>query len=742
MPGKAQLHHKWDLGEIERNRRYGRASLDLSTAPVVAGEPARIRFRFEAGETTIPVGGRIRFAWRWPFDWDIPPIHGLDLPPSTHVETRFEPRGDLDAWNHHIELKVTSGALHRGDVAAFECGGEHGWGAPTFSTRAAGFLVAMDADGSDQWVQLVDPPGFAIEAGPPMELLVVSQDGGAVGAAVEVGVRAVDLWGNAGVLAAPPELVPAAGMAVEGLEPVADGRVFRFAVKWSAPGVYRVRARVPGSELEAESNPIRVGGGSARRIFWGDLHGGQTGIGCGAGSLEDQFVFARDVAGLQFTSQQANDHYIPLPVWNHVREVSHAFDAPGRFTCFLGCEWSPFTADGGDRNVIYRNDEPRLRRSDRFYTEEVPDPEPDLKRAPEFLAAMREQEVLLNLHVGGRPTNLDYHEPEIEPLFEIHSTHGTSEWFVEDALERGYRVGVTGGADGVMGRPGADRPGRRVSRNVRSGLTAVFAEELSRGSLWKALHARRCYATTGQRILLWVEVDGHVMGETYRTDGLPEIAIQVEGTAAIERVDLLRGTAVLKSWPIAEPVAELTRILWGGTEKHGTAGDQKVIWDGVLCADGGEISRIQPIGMQSGTDQIQQIDPRKISWSSATAGNDMGVTCHLEGGAKARYRFETDPCRFDFSTAQIAKAGFRVAAGGASRFVEVGPAPSADGRLDAELSCRDEEPLAGETPYWVRVVQVDRARAWSSPVNVIRPQQAGGGGTPNGDTARGGALKE
>lgn len=732
MPGKAQLHHKWDLGEIEQNRRYGKASLDLSTVPVVAGEPAKIGFRFEAGETTIPVGGRIRFAWRWPFDWDIPRIHSTALPPSTSVEAAFEPKGDLDAWNHHIELKVTSGALNRGDVAAFECGDEHGWGAPTFSTPAAGFRIAIDPDGSDHWMQLVDPPGFVIEAGKPVELMVESHSGCGLGEAVEVAVRAVDLWGNAGSLPTPPELVSAAGMEAKELEPVAEGRVFRFAVKWSAPGVYRVRARVAGTDLVAESNPVQIRDSAVHRIFWGDLHGGQTGIGCGAGSLEEQFVFARDVARLQFTSQQANDHYIPLPVWNHVREVSHAFDDPGRFTCFLGCEWSPFTVDGGDRNVIYRNDESRLRRSDRFYTEEVPDPEPDLKRAPEFLATMREEEVLLNLHVGGRPTNLDYHEPKIEPLFEIHSTHGTSEWFVEDALDRGYRVGITGGADGVMGRPGADRPGRRVSRNVRSGLTAVFAEDLSRESLWEAFHARRCYATTGQRILLWVEVDGHVMGETYQTDESPEIAIQVEGTAAIERVDLLRGTTVLNSWPVAERAVDLTRILWGGTEKCGTAGDQKVVWDGRLRADGGKISRIQPIGIQSGTDQVRQTGAQQISWSSATAGNDMGVICHLEGDEGTRFGFETDSCRFDFTIAQTELEAWRVDAGGASRFVEVGPAPSADGPSGVELSFRDEEPLGGETPYWVRVVQVDRARAWSSPVNVIRPRSAARRTNPDG----------
>ena len=72
------------------------------------------------------------------------------------------------------------------------------------------------------------------------------------------------------------------------------------------------------------------------------------------------------------------------------------------FAAFLGCEWSPPTEDGGDRNVIYRHDEPRLRRSGRFFTETEPDPEPDLPTAPEFLAAMRTEPVLINMHVGGR----------------------------------------------------------------------------------------------------------------------------------------------------------------------------------------------------------------------------------------------------------------------------------------------------------------------------------------------------
>jgi predicted TIM-barrel fold metal-dependent hydrolase len=148
---------------------------------------------------------------------------------------------------------------------------------------------------------------------------------------------------------------------------------------------------------------------------------------------------------VEIVTHQANDHYVTRAEWDRTRQATQACAAPGRFVPILGCEWSAFTKDGGDRNVFYASDEPRLRRSDRFFLKQDPDPEPDLRTASEFLAAFRDLDVLVNMHVGGRMTNLDWHEPAIERLCEVHSTHGTVEWFVRDALSRGYRFGVTAG---------------------------------------------------------------------------------------------------------------------------------------------------------------------------------------------------------------------------------------------------------------------------------------------------------
>ena len=70
-------------------------------------------------------------------------------------------------------------------------------------------------------------------------------------------------------------------------------------------------------------------------------------------------------------------------------------------------------------------------------------------------AHYRGSDTLVAVHVGGRTADLQWHEPALDRLLEVHSTHATSEWFLFDALRRGYRMGVIAGSDSVDGRPGS-----------------------------------------------------------------------------------------------------------------------------------------------------------------------------------------------------------------------------------------------------------------------------------------------
>jgi hypothetical protein len=63
--------------------------------------------------------------------------------------------------------------------------------------------------------------------------------------------------------------------------------------------------------------------------------------------------------------------------------------------------------------------------------------------------------------------------------------------------------------------------------------------------------------------------------------------------------------------------------------------------------------------------------------------------------------------------------------GGLEQYVTAGTLHTDGGTYDAEFEYVDENPGDGEQAYWVRVVQTDFHRAWSSPIFV----ETRGGGT-------------
>jgi hypothetical protein len=116
---------------------------------------------------------------------------------------------------------------------------------------------------------------------------------------------------------------------------------------------------------------------------------------------------------------------------------------------------------------------------------------------------------------------------------------------VQDALAQGFRLGFTGGSDSHVAMPGG-RFDEGTLGNLRyesSGLVGVWASELTRETVFDALYARHCYATSGARILLDFRVAGRPMGqEVIWHDRLAprQIAGHVIGAAEIARVEVVR----------------------------------------------------------------------------------------------------------------------------------------------------------------------------------------------------------
>jgi hypothetical protein len=148
-----------------------------------------------------------------------------------------------------------------------------------------------------------------------------------------------------------------------------------------------------------------------------------------------------------------------------------------------------------------------------------------------------------------------YYNEELVRLVEIYSKHGSAEYFgcprapfnqqvdgcVQTALRKGHKLGFVGASDTHASRPGSNL--YQDHTYAQSGLTAVFAPSLDRGAIYQALKQRRCYATTGQHIILRFWLNGAFMGGDVRlqhAEQVKDVRIEVATPGEIDTVELLK----------------------------------------------------------------------------------------------------------------------------------------------------------------------------------------------------------
>jgi hypothetical protein len=80
-------------------------------------------------------------------------------------------------------------------------------------------------------------------------------------------------------------------------------------------------------------------------------------------------------------------------------------------------------------------------------------------------------------------------------------------------------------------------------------MAAVWAEDLTRESLWDAFWKRRIYAVTGDRIRMDFRLNGQPMGSLIEGQRGPrKIQIQMEGWDRFSHIDIIRNGRVVKTW--------------------------------------------------------------------------------------------------------------------------------------------------------------------------------------------------
>lgn len=330
-------------------------------------------------------------------------------------------------------------------------------------------------------------------------------------------------------------------------------------------------------------------------------------------------------------------------------------------------------------------------------------------------------------HIGGRYGNLDYYHPEINPVIEIHSHHGTFEWFAQDAMRRGLKVGFIATSDDHTCRPGLSYPLQRFgirSFDVKSGFTAVYADQLQKEDIWKAIKSRHCYATTFARIILDVQSNGHGIGDELTTSQRPELKINVVGTAPLDYIEINRGCEVVKRISMdaaTDHVKKSLKITWGGVRvktrlKHAD-------WAGSLYLDKGRLLKAETFAFDRCDQGLKLMTANTLQWDSSTSGDVDGLVIQLDAESDATIHFHTKLVDFTIPVADITDDVTCYDVGGINLRVELQMvscnylAQQDDLRqYTAAVSYVDESPEAKEAAYWVKVQQKDGHTAWSSPL--------------------------
>jgi hypothetical protein len=619
-----------------------------------------------------------------------------------------------------FQVDIKDASLFEGEQIIFTFGdtshGSLGYQLKTSREKEYLFKVFVDPFGSGLYKPIPDSPSITIIGEKVNQIQIVAPSQALIDEPFDVIVRALDIYGNRSdsyrgniIFDSEHSTLPEPYTFKE-----TDIGAHRFQnVSIRKEGLFHITVKDDQGNA-ATSNPINIMKEKPKyRLYWGDAHG-QTKETVGTGSVPEYLSYVRDVAGLDFTSWQGNDFQITKPLWEHVKKLIRQFHEPGKFITFLGYEWSGLTPAGGDHNIYFLGDDEQIHRSDHWLIEDKSDEDTDRYPISELWNTFRgRKDVLAVPHVGGRYGNFDFYDPEFIPVIEVHSNHGTFEWFIMEAMKRRMKVGFIAASDDHSSRPGLTYPSGGMT--TRGGYTGVYSKELTRESIWEAIWARRVYGTTGERIVVYVESDGHLMGEEYSSRTVPEIKVKIHGTAPLHEVTIYNWEKPVYKHPFSSPRNEEEKhfkIEWSGARVKSRP--KMVTWDGGLEVKHGKIIYYSEFAFDYPHQGVYEDSDTELHWKSTTGGDPDGIILKLDYSDQTEIKIETEPISFSFKPSEINYEPLVVEAGGLNQKVRISTIKN-DLPNSLEFDFKPQ-PIEGSNAYWVKIVQTDGSIAWTSPI--------------------------
>lgn len=449
--------------------------------------------------------------------------------------------------------------LDEGETVVFRRFRSHaGITARTWGGERYRFRVYVDHDGDGWEEEVPNSPWLAKQPESVSRMRVVAQSTAVVGEPVRLVVVALDKYGNPATdyrgTVRFSHQQGHSGLPLDYTYDATDAGTHTFHARFERPRFYWVTVEDSLGGHVAESNPIEIlAEPPPYRLFWGDLHvhtemsAYAVNFSPSVSGYDGSYHIGRFHYGLDFMAN--TDHHgftqgnYAYEDWQRMVAITNSLNVPGEFVTLVAAELSHRE---GDHNVYFAGDSmPYLGRRS-----------PPPAEVWELIEPFEAFTVPHHFAQSMRPWNWNTFDPEHMPLAEIFSIHGRAEYVGnephystqaeptlrgqtwQEQLSKGRKLGAIAGSDDHTARPGS------------LGLAGVWAERLTRESIYDGLKQRRTYASTNARAILHFSVNENAMGSTVSTSGPPTFRIRGAAPSEILQFHVVRDNEVIYEGPV------------------------------------------------------------------------------------------------------------------------------------------------------------------------------------------------
>ncbi|MBM3192047.1 MAG: DUF3604 domain-containing protein [Chlamydiae bacterium] len=338
---------------------------------------------------------------------------------------------------------------------------------------------------------------------------------------------------------------------------------------FNEPGIYRIKLVNSHSKEAFYSSPIKcIESDSSASIYWGVFHGEFERFDAAA-QIESCLRYCRDDLAYHFFASSAFDteEETSNETWKMISLQIAEFNEEDRFVTYLGSQYED--SEEGLRQLVFSKDnKPLLRKKDakstslkKIYKSHSPK---ELIGIPSFTMSKKtvydftdfssEYEPVVEIYNAWGSSECTKEEGNLKPIT-AHGKSGTEEdpkGSIRRALNLGHRFGFVAGGLDDRGVFASFYPSDQVQ--YTPGLTAVISSSQSRDGIFQALKDRRCYATTGARMIINLEIAGLPMGCILSTKTKPGLIYNryirgyVIGTTPLKKIEIFRNGVAVKTF--------------------------------------------------------------------------------------------------------------------------------------------------------------------------------------------------